>query len=366
MSIKNLTCKSRIFPRIEEKTTKNEVKKNPNSDTTSSAVNKATNKSHSLSLTFASLMIALVIILLALKPERYAAACMEGIAVWLNFVLPSLFPFFILTALLTKLGRISKLSEKFSPITERVFGLPGISSYCFLISILSGYPVGSRMILDLKKSNLIDSKQATEMSFLCSTSGPMFILGSVGTRMFSSKKIGLVLLLSHLTAVLIICFIRALLRKKTPQSQKQLPALLKIDNALYESVYGAVLSILTVGGFIALFYVFAEILTDLKILALPALLFGKLFTLFNMNDAAQAFTTGLIEVTRGCAMLAPFGVSTLPLAAFLITFGGACILAQQLGYLKSAGVKASAFLLIKVIQAICAALLCIPVSALLL
>ena len=51
-----------------------------------------------------SAAIVFLIVLLAVSPAHYAAACLEGVSLWAKAVLPSLFPFFILTALLTKLG----------------------------------------------------------------------------------------------------------------------------------------------------------------------------------------------------------------------------------------------------------------------
>ena len=96
----------------------------------------------------------LLIVLLALSPARYAAACLEGVSLWAKAVLPSLFPFFILTALLTKLGAAETLADKLSPLTKKC-KLPGAAAYCFLLSILSGYPVGSRIIADLAGSGPI-------------------------------------------------------------------------------------------------------------------------------------------------------------------------------------------------------------------
>ena len=285
----------------------------------------------------------LLIVLLALSPARYAAACLEGISLWAKAVLPSLFPFFILTALLTKLGAAEALADKLSPLTKKC-KLPGVAAYCFLLSILSGYPVGSRIIADLAKSGAVSAKQASRMSALCSTSGPMFLLGSVGGAMFGSAKAGAILLASHITAVLLVClaFVPLLKPLPEPPPKKYAPSAdnPSADNILYESVYGAVISILCVGGFIAAFYVLSLALADLHIPWLPEQLFGLLFP----QEIAEGLCAGLLEATHGCALLAAGGGRfALPAAAFCVTFGGACILCQQLGYLKSAGVKAAPF-----------------------
>ena len=306
----------------------------------------------------ASAAVHFIIVLLAIFAERYSDACTKGLGIWLNFVVPTLFPFFVLTAILTKLGAVSKASAFLTPLTRSAFRLPGISSYCFVMSILSGYPVGSRIIADLYENGLIDNKQASRMSALCSTSGPMFVIGSVGSAMFQSKAAGLILFASHLFAVIAVSMIAARFYKKEEKAPPK-TATLRADNVLYESVYGAVISILCVGGFITVFYVLIEMLTDFRILWPLSMGLGKVFSLFGMENAAGAFTEGLLEVTRGAKALSAFGPSTLPLAAFLVTFGGACILAQQLGYLKKAGVKGGRFVGMKLIQAVAAALVCL-------
>ena len=45
--------------------------------------------------------------------------------------------------------------------------------------------------------NAIDEAAATKMSVFCSTSGPLFVAGSVGTVMVGNKTAGTILLLSH-------------------------------------------------------------------------------------------------------------------------------------------------------------------------
>ena len=97
----------------------------------------------------ASAALLVILILAAVSPQRYAAACLNGLKLWLNFIVPTLFPFFVFTALLTKLGALSKGSLHFAPAMQKLFRLPGAAAYCFAMSALSGYPVGSRILCEL-------------------------------------------------------------------------------------------------------------------------------------------------------------------------------------------------------------------------
>lgn len=315
---------------------------------------------------FAAAAVAAVLILTIAAPQRYSAACLSGIALWAKAVLPALFPFFVLTAVLTRLGAANASARLLAPLARK-FRLPGIAAYCFLLSALSGYPVGSRLVADLTEGGALPKESAARVAVLCSTSGPMFLVGSVGGAMFQSAAAGAVLLASHILGILAVCLLALPFARKPVRERRQnvLPTAAKADDVLRESVHGAVISILCVGGTIALFYVFVQALADVGALGLLARPLARLLRPFGAEQLADGFVSGLLEATRGCAALAGAGGAlALPLCAFLVTFGGACILAQQLGYLRRAGVGSGFFVACKALQGAAAFAICLGLSAL--
>ena len=314
---------------------------------------------------------AALLLLLALRPQRYAAACAEGIALWAKVVLPALLPFLVLTAWIARSGMIVGLGRKLSPLLRRC-GLPAASAGAFLLSIVSGYPVGSRVVADLQRRGEISRADAERLSILCSTSGPMFILGSVGSAMFGGGKAGAVLLSAHLFGVLAVALPVLLFRNRSaaaepspsPAAQRSAARAIRAPQArapsdtLGETVREAVLSVLCVGGFIALANVALCAAEDLLLLAPLRALAELCLYPFGAQACAEGIVYGLIEATRGCAALAAAGATGLPFAAFAITFGGASILAQQLAFLRPAGVRAGRFIAVKAAQGCAAALFC--------
>ena len=87
--------------------------------------------------------------LFAAFSDRYLSVVTEGIALWAAVVLPSLFPFFFLTALLTGLNAVSGLAARMTPVTKRLFRTPGQTAYAFAMSAVSGYPVGAKILATL-------------------------------------------------------------------------------------------------------------------------------------------------------------------------------------------------------------------------
>ena len=198
--------------------------------------------------------------------------------------------------------------------------------------------------------------------------------------MFGGGKAGAVLLTAHLFGVLAIALPVLLFRKRSaaaepspsPAAQRSAEAaaqhLLSARAAatqarapsgtLGETVREAVLSMLCVGGFIALANVALCAAEDLLLLAPPHALAELCLRPFGAQACAEGIVYGLIEATRGCAALAAAGAAGLPFAAFAITFGGASILAQQLAFLRPAGVRAGRFIAVKAAQGCAAALFC--------
>lgn len=144
-----------------------------------------------------SILILFFIFNIVLNPSKYIAEGLNGLSAWTFSVLPSVLPFIFFTKALSALGQVEKVVRPFAPFSKKLFGTPPISFCTFLMAILSGYPVGSKMISDLYASGKITKVEATRMSAFCSTSGPMFIIGAVGVNMFKSAQIGYILFLSH-------------------------------------------------------------------------------------------------------------------------------------------------------------------------
>ncbi|MBR6737030.1 MAG: hypothetical protein IKL82_01535 [Clostridia bacterium] len=308
-----------------------------------------------------TIILIFFIIVLAIFPDKYVSVTKDGIMLWAITVLPSLLPYFFLTALLTKTGVLTKITKVFTPITKLLFNLDGISAYAFFMSVLSGYPVGSKIVKDLYLESAISGGEAHRLSILCSTSGPLFIIGAVGVSMLQSKTAGFIIYISHVLSAIITTI---LFRKygENGGASKFLPKTTNCDNFLYEAVYSSVISAIVVGGFVSVFYVLAQILIDFKVLTPFYYLLNPLLLKLGAsgNEVSIAFTCGLIEFTKGCSMLSSMGCNplTVSLCSFLITFSGASVIMQSLSFLGSANVKGAFFIACKVVSGIFAFLLC--------
>lgn len=281
-----------------------------------------------------------------IHPERYVSRCFQGFAVWAECVLPSLFPFMVITLIFVKSGIAQRASLPLKPFTDKL-KLPAPTAACFILSIFSGYPAGSRTVAEFCENGCIPRGECPKVAYLCSTSGPLFIVGSVGYKMFSNSLAGFKILMCHILSVTAVSLVIALLSKRGKKGVA--PRISPSDNLLYDCFYSAVVAVAVAGGFIAFFFVVATFCSDFNIFYPVEFILNPLFD----ENISSALCLGLVEATTGCAALASCGGKlSIALAGFSITFGGLSILLQQLCYLVKAGVKPLKFIGVKFIQAV--------------
>ena len=271
-----------------------------------------------------------------------------GITIWATSVLPSLFPYAFISASFSRLTLTHRISKRLSPLTKKVFNTSGVTAYAFIISMIAGYPIGSKTVGELKKGGFIGDSESVRASALCSTSSPIFLISTVGCVCFNSFRFGVLLLCAHLVSSVIVGFIFSFYKRgDKPIEKVYSPS--QVDNLFFESVFSAINSCLFIGGVITLFTLVNKMLLDLGVLALPLAFFDKILA---NKHLSQGLVFGLIECTSGIIALGKGGITflTLPLCGFLCSFGGICILMQSLTYLKNANIKTTMFLLAKLLH----------------
>ena len=313
-------------------------------------------------LLFKSLMavcLAGVAVALAANPERYLPLCLEGLNLWALKVLPALLPFLFVTTIFMSMCDLSKVAKPLSPLTSFLYGVGGFGALARIAGLMSGYPAGAKLVASLYEDKLITEDEATKISVLSSTSGPTFVIGTVGIGLYADKKIGLIIFIAHALSA----GIAAIFFRKYGNNQPIGGLLQKKPSVnLYSAALDSATAMLAVGTLISVFYVISHILADLKI-TYPLTLF---FDLILKDEAkARALTAGLFECTQGCLLLSKCN-NSLALCSTVISFGGLSVLAQSVAFLQKAKVNLKVFFAGKILQAIVSYLLCLVFSAVLL
>ncbi len=282
---------------------------------------------------------------------NFSYAVLDGISLWAACILPSLFPYLFITFILSSLNITYSISNKLTPIARRLFGVGGNVLYAFFLSVISGYPIGAKTVSELRENNLISQTESVRGSALCSTSSPTFLITSVGTFMFNDKTFGCLLFLTHIISVMLIGIIFSFYKKKDKRNitLSHIPKR-NVDNLFYNGVYSSVISVLTVGGMITIFYLVIEILLTTNLLS-P--LISAFSLIFKEEELASGVVLGTLECTRGMKALSSLPLKTaLPFCALLSGFGGVSVIMQSITYLKRAKIKTAPFLISKILCAV--------------
>ena len=153
---------------------------------------------------FATVSVLTLTTLLIIKPEPCRTGVINGILLCGRVIIPSLFPFTMCVLFIDK-SNILKRLEPLSFLTNKLFGLSGELFSIMLLSLIGGYPIGAKLLNESVNAGKISQETARNMLNYCVNGGPAFIVAAVGSGILNSKKIGTILLLSHISATLVIC-----------------------------------------------------------------------------------------------------------------------------------------------------------------
>lgn len=309
---------------------------------------------------FFVLAILLITAFIISLDKTMAKTSFDGICLWATCVLPSLFPYLVITGILSNLRITGTISRFLSPITKKIFNVNGACGYAFIMSLISGYPVGAKIVSDLRKSDLISESESVRAAVLCSSPSPVFTLSVVGNAAFNNPLFGTLLFISVTVAIIIVGALFSFYKRKD-KPKVDLPVTVTAnDDVFSESVFSSIISSLTVGGMITVFYIFTEILSVYNVLY-PVT--APLTKLFKNETTAKGIIFGLFECTKGIKTLSAIkSFSMLPWAAFICGFGGICVIAQSTVFLKKAKIKIAPFVLGKAATAILSFIIAVILS----
>ena len=279
------------------------------------------------------LLLAAVLLLTAgllLLPQAAAAGVSRGLSLCACLLIPSLFPFLVLSGFLTRSGLYVAIGRRLQKPTMALFGLPGCCAPGILLALIGGYPTGAVAVAELREQGRITEAQAGRMLRFCVCAGPAFLVSAVGVGMLGSAAYGWVLYLAHITAALLLGIGERLLCGPLPDGEAK-PAEPPAPGpaaALAESVRAGCRSMLQLCGFVV---AFCTLLSLLDALGLPAAVEHLLSLPFAPRGGAsplRGLVSGLLEISTGCLEMVGSGAPDALLLGFIVGFGSLSVHCQ--------------------------------------
>lgn len=299
--------------------------------------------------------------LMAVFPSVSIKGAKYALSLWLGTVVPALFPFFICVNFMISSGLSKGLGNAVEPVVRKVFCVPGEAAFAFVMSITSGYPVGAKIIAELRQTNRLSRVQAERSLAFCSTSGPLFMLGAVGVGMFASPAAGWVIALSHYAGAVGNGILYGRLFQNDPYDKEEKPCtrvredrnaggdnmIMLVTDAILKSAK----TLFIIWGYMTLFMILIQA--------------GKVWDIGN-----SLFFQGFLEMTAGCTAASQLQNITPSAACVLcsaiISWGGLSVQAQSVSFLADTDIRISRYFLTKVTHMFFAVAAAVPLSGLLL
>ncbi len=327
---------------------------------------------YSLKKNMASITIISFFIFIIVLSKSCMQATKDGLALWNNSVVPSLFPFLIATNLLSYTNVSKLVSRAFSLIMRPLFNVPGVGAYAFLLGVISGYPIGAKVTTDLYTRNACTKSEAERLLSFTNNSGPLFIIGTIGITFFRNIQIGILLFITHIlsaisSGVLLGLFNRSN-EKKTIKSNMRICNCFKESNTeemqytnigliLKNSIINSIKTILLIGGFIVFFSVIIAILKQSHIIDIFSYFIYSILRPLNIDINASyitGFLTGIVEITNGISFIslipAKYIAINILLCSFLLGFGGLSVFFQVSSIASSSNLSMKTYFIGKIIQ----------------
>ncbi|MBO5043148.1 MAG: hypothetical protein J6D87_09295 [Clostridia bacterium] len=297
--------------------------------------------------------------LLVLRNSEAAVKYMgRGLSLCAETVIPSLFPFMVLSELLVASGAGEALGRLLAKPMKWLFGLSGAGCSAVVLGSMCGFPIGASTAVALYDKNVISKRECEHLLTFSNHPSSAFLVTAVGVSLFQDRRLGLILYLVVLGSAFFMGFIlRFFLRGKecdgASGEHPHFPSGLHPGGItmLTDAVSHAAVNMLTVSAYVVFFSaltgVIATALSDMG--HITPTLFACICGFFELSGGVSA-SAGL--ATQTSSVLLP-----IVLTAMIAGWSGLSVHCQILSLCGGRGLSFKPYFIAKALQSILCGLL---------
>lgn len=243
--------------------------------------------------------------MLILDGRTALSGAAEGVKLCVQTLIPSLFPFFLFSGLLTR-AFVGSKAIWLRPM-GRMFGIPQGAESLLIASFLGGYPVGAQNVATAFHSGQLSRADAERMLGFCSNAGPSFLFGIV-SFMFPDKNTVWILWGIHIASAWLVSLLTSSPCIPAEMGKKQV--------SITREMSSAVKTMASVCGWVILFRVI--------------LAFLNRWFFWLLEPSWQVALAGLLELSNGCCSLQNVENPELRflICSAILSLGGVCVALQ--------------------------------------
>ena len=267
----------------------------------------------------------------------------RGLTLCARTVIPSLFPFMVISELLVSSGAGEALGRLFSRLMQWLFGLSGAGASAVFLGSMCGFPIGAKTAVGLLDRNAISKTECEHLLTFTSNPGSAFLITGVGMSLYGNRRLGVLLYVTVLCSGFFVGFLsRFFLRRgDEPAEHPHFPSGLHIGGieTFTGAVSGAATAMLTVCAYVIFFSALTGAL-------------GCAISDLGDGTTGYALLSGLLEMTGGISLAAslPDPRWALILTAAFAGWSGISVHCQVMTLCGGRGLSFKPYLLAKALQ----------------
>lgn len=264
----------------------------------------------------------IILILILMSKGLVSKTIITSFGIWFNTLVPSMFPMLILSDILINYNFVQYIPKRIVNFISKIFNISSSAVLIVFLSMVSGFPTNAINIYNAYDKKAISKEEAEHILLFNHFANPLFILQTVGIFYLNNNKYGVIILISHILANIIIGII---FRKRNHYSLSNYISKngksQNFGNVLSNAIKKTINSLLMVSGTVTLFLVLSTLIINT----------------FRLNNYLAVFVQGILEMTMSIATLSTLCMSDtlkVVIATMIISFGGLSIHMQVISSLE--------------------------------
>ncbi|RXZ77004.1 nucleoside recognition domain-containing protein [Paenibacillaceae bacterium] len=126
-----------------------------------------------------------------ISPDEAFQAALQGLTIWWDIVFPGLLPFLVLAELMVAFGVVHALGALLEPLVRRLLGLPGSAAWALALGWTAGYTTGAEAAARLRTKREISRSDGQWLLAVAHMPSPMLMFIVIGAGFLHQPLYGL-------------------------------------------------------------------------------------------------------------------------------------------------------------------------------
>ncbi len=286
-----------------------------------------------------SVFFFVIIFLMLVDSKSSVFYASVGLMIWFDKMIPTLFPFMIISGVLIRTGYSRKIAALFYPVLGKLFSLSYDCIYIIIMGFLCGFPMGANVIADSIHVGKISKKEGALLLSFTNNIGPIYFISFVFVQCPLKNKVFCIFIMY------MIPFLYGLILRYSIYKSIEKPNKMYIKSktcegnfflALEEAISRGIESITKLGAFMIIFNLLNII---------------PHYPLFHFSTLIQKMIGCFLEISGGIMQLNR-EISLYPFVYMILPLGGLSCIVQTYSMIKNTKLSIIEYIMHKVIQTV--------------